>query len=341
MSAASNESASEATASPGPIIHPKRIRWGGIIFFKVEETVFEAPRYRFAKHSEVFETMFHLPAGSDGTAEGQDEEHPILLEGYKAVHFNSLLKVLYPTPEDFISGTLQLEKEEWIGVLNLSTRWSMKKIREHAISELSKASLNPMEKIVLGRDHKVAKWFREGLTELVSENPIRPLAELKAQLGAEMACSLLWIRDQTQTILEPGLTLTGLSLGMIGCYYCQAGMFQTGSNCVSCSRTIAVDDCSAICMFGGSCDMYIHAENPATGPATATVCINLQSLMCRGCSKCAFSLENRTCPSCSRAIGYRAFKLRLGKSVIKNSSASQKILEEFGEEIARYESWDE
>ncbi|RXW12915.1 hypothetical protein EST38_g12938 [Candolleomyces aberdarensis] len=96
MSTASNESASHATASSGPVLRPQPIRWGGTIFFKVEEIVFEAPRFRFAEHSEVFETMFHLPAGSDGTVEGRDDEHPILLEGYQATHFNSLLKVLYP-----------------------------------------------------------------------------------------------------------------------------------------------------------------------------------------------------------------------------------------------------
>ena len=64
---------------------------------QVEEIVFEAPRYRFAEHSEVFETLFHLPAGSDVTVEGLDKDHPIVLEGYQASHFHALLKVLYPT----------------------------------------------------------------------------------------------------------------------------------------------------------------------------------------------------------------------------------------------------
>ncbi|KAJ2930407.1 hypothetical protein H1R20_g6733, partial [Candolleomyces eurysporus] len=96
MSTAPNESTSDG-ASPGPIARPKRIRWGGIIFFKVEEIVFEAPRYRFAEESEVFETILHLPAGSARNVEGQDEENPIVLEGYQAAHFDALLKVLYPT----------------------------------------------------------------------------------------------------------------------------------------------------------------------------------------------------------------------------------------------------
>ncbi|KAJ2930376.1 hypothetical protein H1R20_g6728, partial [Candolleomyces eurysporus] len=164
--------------------------------------------------------MFNLPAGGDGTVEGRDEEHPIVLEGHQAAHFHALLKVLYPTPDDMISGTVKLDKEGWVGVFNLSTKWSMKKVRKLAIDELSKLSLDPVEKVALGREHKVAKWFRDGLTELVSECPIRPLAELKSQLGLELACTLLWIQNQTLANSKPreqGLVLTGLSLGMLAC----------------------------------------------------------------------------------------------------------------------------
>ena len=45
--------------------------------------------------------------------------------------------------------------------------------------------LNPIEKLALGREHKVAKWFTDGATELVSEIPIRPLAELKSIGGGD------------------------------------------------------------------------------------------------------------------------------------------------------------
>jgi hypothetical protein len=68
--------------------------------------------------------------------------------------------------------------------------------------------------VALGREHKVATWFREGLIELVSEHPIRQLAELKAQLGLEMACTLLWIQNQILAVSNPrekGLVFTGLS----------------------------------------------------------------------------------------------------------------------------------
>ncbi|RXW13998.1 hypothetical protein EST38_g11855 [Candolleomyces aberdarensis] len=88
-----NASGKKATTT---ISRPKPIRWGGTVFFKVEEIVFEAPRYRFTEHSEVFEDMFHLPTGSNGDVEGRDEEHPIMLDGYKANDFSALMRVLYP-----------------------------------------------------------------------------------------------------------------------------------------------------------------------------------------------------------------------------------------------------
>ncbi|KAJ2926950.1 hypothetical protein H1R20_g10124, partial [Candolleomyces eurysporus] len=325
MSIVLDESVSDGT-SPGPIAGPERVRWGGILFFKVEQSIFEAPRYRFAEYSEVFETMFQLPAGNDGTVEGQDEAHPIILEGYQAAHFCALLKILYPT--------FKLEKEEWIGVLNLSTRWSMKKIRKHAINELSEVSLNPIEKITLGREHKVAKWFRDGLTELVSEHPVRPLAELKSQLGTEMACTLLWVQNHTQTS-PGGLVITELTLGMLGCFHCQAAMF-TSRNCASCSRTIAVDDHNALSLARGTFDMYVNPGLTTDGFATTTFYINLKYVMCKNCSNRALPIMSYTCPKCSQDTTHLGLQLIRG-----GASVSQKILEEFGDEIAQYESWDQ
>ena len=94
--------------------------------------------------------MFLLPSGLGMHSEGQDRDHPIVLEGYKKDEFTCLLKVMYPTyvhvvficinlfqPVDFDrarslipGGTpeLQLKKEEWVNVLKLSTIWAMTKV---------------------------------------------------------------------------------------------------------------------------------------------------------------------------------------------------------------------
>ena len=58
--------------------------------------MFCVPRYGFEQWSKVFAGMFLLPAGTDAKVEGQDKEHPIVLEGYKADELGALLKVMYP-----------------------------------------------------------------------------------------------------------------------------------------------------------------------------------------------------------------------------------------------------
>ena len=47
--------------------------------------------------SEVFADMFLLPSGPATPCEGQDRDHPIVLEGYKKDEIACLLKVMYPT----------------------------------------------------------------------------------------------------------------------------------------------------------------------------------------------------------------------------------------------------
>ena len=50
------------------------------------------------KESPVFETMFSLPSGDGAaTVEGQADDNPINLDGYKPEDFEALLRLLYPT----------------------------------------------------------------------------------------------------------------------------------------------------------------------------------------------------------------------------------------------------
>ena len=65
-------------------------------YVQVEDKLFSVPRYEFVQSSEVFADMFLLPSGTAAHKEGQDREHPIVLEGYKKDEFTCLLKVMYP-----------------------------------------------------------------------------------------------------------------------------------------------------------------------------------------------------------------------------------------------------
>ncbi|KAG5634006.1 hypothetical protein H0H81_003941 [Sphagnurus paluster] len=172
--------------------------WDNVVF-KVEDQLFCVPRFEFVRLSEVFADMFCLPSGPTRQREGQDREHPIVLEGYKKDEFNSLLRVMYPTAGSLISDTkldLGLTKEEWVSVLKLSVIWSMPKIRDYAIHWLSTDMvLSPIEKIVLARAHKVAVWLHEGVTSLVESNDETPTLKELAPLGWETAAQILWIRN--------------------------------------------------------------------------------------------------------------------------------------------------
>ncbi|KAJ2935029.1 hypothetical protein H1R20_g2044, partial [Candolleomyces eurysporus] len=176
----SNETTQGATPRVGDVL------WGGTVFFKVEETMFEVPRYRFMEYSEVFADMFRMPQVAEDV-EGRHRDRPIVLEGYKAADFAAMIKVLYPAP---ITGSYILTKDEWVGVLNLSTRWQMKMMREYAIAKLSSLSLSPIEKVTLSRAHKVAKWLKEGLNEIVTQEEALKPDELKIHLGLETAFRL-------------------------------------------------------------------------------------------------------------------------------------------------------
>ncbi|KAJ2925175.1 hypothetical protein H1R20_g11919, partial [Candolleomyces eurysporus] len=75
-----------------------------VVFFKVEDTIFQVPQRRFTENSEVFADMFLIPqAGDAEDVEGRDKEHPIVLDGYEAADLRALMKVLYPAYVDSLS----------------------------------------------------------------------------------------------------------------------------------------------------------------------------------------------------------------------------------------------
>ena len=136
--------------------------------------------------------------------------------------------------------------------------------------------------------------------------------------------------------------VTGLTLGMFVCHYgCPVAMFPSDIKCHSCSQTIALGDPNAIYLASGYENAGISTSLPATGPVTSHFTINLKCVMCRKCSNCAIHLVDRNCIKCSRRICPVDYRLHYQMDLSSQMDPSQKILEEFGDEIASYESWDE
>jgi hypothetical protein len=207
-------------------------------------------------------------------------------------------------------------------------------MRKHAIQELAKLLLkmNPVEKVVLARECKVAKWFQEGLNELVTERPVRPLVELKSQLGLDTACTLLWIRGQT-----PGNGALLFTLESMRCGNCRAAMFAKSFNRSSCHQEIRIDDCGDLYITqADSIVGMITTTDDISGPALMEPYINQKHLRCRKCNHCPF-ITNLKCPSCS-AMNPNSF---FGPAHTISNNLNRMILEEFRDEIAMYESADQ
>ncbi|KAJ2912936.1 hypothetical protein MD484_g7494, partial [Candolleomyces efflorescens] len=336
----SEASAGKTETTQGAASRVEDVLLGGTVFFKVQETVFEVNRRRLTNYSDIFADMFHLPQINDERnaidMEGGSKENPIYLEGYEAADFAALIVVLYPSLEDMISGSYPLTKEEWVGVLNLSTRWQMKKTRDLAIAELSSLLLTPLEKVTLAQAHKVAIWLKEGVNEMVEQEETLKPDELEAYIGLRTALRLMWIRDQ----LSKSSSSLQITLGSLSCPNGHA-VFKEPRTCHACSASILSDDEEAVYVAQGSSGTYTNSPNGIE------LQLSLHSLRCNHCTKCPFYVPpfagTSTCPLCAASIPNTSFRLltpAFPSSRLEKTRADL-VEEMFQEQMASYESWDQ
>ncbi|KAK7012803.1 hypothetical protein R3P38DRAFT_3014665 [Favolaschia claudopus] len=168
------------------------------VTFKVEDSLFNVPRYHFEHTSEVFASMFSLPEG-EHQAEGQCDENPIVLEGISSYDFEQLLNVLYPLnmPQVITAGTDSwMNQDQWIGVLKLATQWGFLDARKLAIQQLeTMPSIAATEHVMLARQYEVASWLRKGYLALVERQEIISVEEAE-KIGWKTAFLLCQLREK-------------------------------------------------------------------------------------------------------------------------------------------------
>ncbi|KIM83731.1 hypothetical protein PILCRDRAFT_69082, partial [Piloderma croceum F 1598] len=192
----------------------------------VENTLFKVPKNHFTTSS-IFATIFTLPSG-EKDVEGT-EERPFTLHGISAVHFECLLKVMYPMMP---LTELKLTRQEWCSVLKLSTMWEFTKIRKWAIDKLSemKAEMGEIEMIEFGTSFDVKEWRLEGYDSLLKRG--KTITDEEAErLGWKIAAKLLRLRERFAS------TLIGTLAVGEACTLCnQTGRAVPGQNSSQCSR---------------------------------------------------------------------------------------------------------
>jgi len=165
------------------------------IVFLVEDHLFKVPARNFITESEVFETMFKLPQNPDIAPDGLSDDQPLRLEGVKKDGFRQLLRVMYP------SGTgkaLTLTTEQWLSVLELSTRWDMTEIRAQAIKDV-RAALHPDSDLPSkllnhGQTYRVDEWVVESIQDFTRRRKPMDMDDVEA-IGIENVLKIASLRE--------------------------------------------------------------------------------------------------------------------------------------------------
>ncbi|KAH6908586.1 hypothetical protein BKA70DRAFT_272717 [Coprinopsis sp. MPI-PUGE-AT-0042] len=281
------------------------------VVIQVENTLFSVPRTCLSDHSEVFAGMFLL----DGAAEGQTDDNPIVLHGYSSEDFQSLLKVISPHPIVSAPSTFQpLTKQEWTGVLNLSTIWQMQAIRYLAIDKLSNMELQPDEKIKLARRHRVAKWLSEGIHSFAENLGHYPLDHVALSLGWESTAKLLAARNLPTSTMREVIDVSRL-------------------RCNSCHCRLTWKEQPRV----PSCAAGLPACRPTRFEITANaiapgIFVEISRLRCDNCGD-VYNPDEDQCSTC-QSFGCFVFAERDAGPVVRNTDAIDSAIQQmFGDEI--------
>lgn len=84
---------------------------------------------------------------------------------------------------------------EWESVLKLSTAWGLCVVRSMAMEALSKSSLGPVAKALLGQTYKIPKWISDGYRDLI-RRPLPISQEEGNILGGSAVSRICQLREK-------------------------------------------------------------------------------------------------------------------------------------------------
>lgn len=143
--------------------------------------------------------MFISPRGDKTTVEWQSDYDPIELPGINKNDFEQLIRVplrkyvVGKSPESSFS------RDQWISVLDLSTKWEFRALRTAAINHLTtlNGSIDPVDKLVMAIKYKITEWMLPTLLKLAQRaEPIS--VDEGNRMGLETALKLSAVREKVK-----------------------------------------------------------------------------------------------------------------------------------------------
>ncbi|GJJ12610.1 hypothetical protein Clacol_006853 [Clathrus columnatus] len=175
---------SSVITTPTRTHHPQYYFEDGIVFL-VENTYYKVPRRKLCLSSSVFQDLFSLPPDSSFPAEGESDEHPIILQGISNIDFERLLTYLYPLTNEYTHFTKEWNFDYWHSILKVAHTYMMDDICTQIIDALSTMSFpDPLTMIRCGLKFNHPTWIRQGYSELVFRSCPLTVEEAQA-LGLE------------------------------------------------------------------------------------------------------------------------------------------------------------
>ncbi|RXW19667.1 hypothetical protein EST38_g6173, partial [Candolleomyces aberdarensis] len=194
--------------------HPKYFFDDELVIFKVEGTLFRVHKHFLNKESEAFQSMFFHPPDAAGP-DGRSADRPIVLPDVKVLEFEALLDVFYEStycdketgvgiPSTWVPGgnTSELEdyersqlREKLEALLSVANRFNFEKVKSLAVKALPLVALDPVDTILLARQHEVASWLEPAYLKLCRRStPLNPMEA--RQLGLEVTTLIAQARER-------------------------------------------------------------------------------------------------------------------------------------------------
>ncbi|TFK44961.1 hypothetical protein BDQ12DRAFT_642038 [Crucibulum laeve] len=169
----------------------------GNLVIQVEDVHFKLWDHLFLRHSKFFEFNASptSPYDEKNTNLGTDQ-CPLVVTGVSSIDFERLLWILCPPViGEFKAQTL----EEWISILELSTRWKFNAIRELSIRELAKIEIAPVDKVELMQTYGISlQWAYRSFIALCSRAHALDVIEGR-QLGIGTTIKIAFARERLES----------------------------------------------------------------------------------------------------------------------------------------------
>ena len=175
-----------------------------------------------------------------------------------------------------------------------------------------------MEKVILGRAHRVGAWLDEGVTSIAACYPIPALEDL-APIGWETVARIFWIRDYLNTQNKQDNEHC-FRRDSIKCGYCKSPSSLIDTN-YGCGHIPSGD---AELTYSGSA---------ITIPGTNELLVPIGQIRCPN-QLCIVNPFHSICVPCSLCSSFTGNTSKVRVVTLKSLKA--KIEEMFGEEIKEY-----